>query len=307
MNAAVEPRQLEGHLGPVQTIVFGPGGLLATADTERHLTIWRDGVRVGDFDLRSKSDKVRPIERVRSIAFSRSGDRVYVASGDKVRAIDTATGEVLWIFEPPRAWCFLIISPNTISVTQDDRLVIAFENGQIAVYDRDGHVIGGWNDNDAPRYAALLPDGRSLVGTDRFTVCVWDAENQAKIARFTLPERLYALAVSPAHPWVATRELSSVTITNVESGETLLRIPIMPGVPLVAFSTTDPVIAAGEAGGVTVFDLYGRTVMRCMEPGLKMAVAAFTPDGRWLAAGCSDGAVRFYAVPATSQPPPALS
>lgn len=292
-------------MGPVQTIVFGPHGQLATADTERHLSLWRDFVRLGDFDLRSKSDKVRPIERVRSVAYSRSGDRVYVASGDKVRAFDTESGEVLWRFEPPRAWCFLIISPNTIAVAQDDRLVICFENGQIGLYDRDGHQYGGWSDNDAPRYAAFLPDGKNLVGTDRFTVCVWDATTQAKVARFTLPERLYALAVSPRNPWVATRELSSVTLTNVETGETLLRIPIMPGIPLVAFSPTDPYIAAGEAGGVTIFDLAGKTVLRCMEPGLKIVSTAFTPDGRWLANGCSDGVVRFCGVPVNSEPAPA--
>src|SRR5689334_11467039 len=93
------------HDDPVNHVAFSPrGDLIATSDTAMTARVWRNRQQILHLDLRSISDKVRPTERIRSLAFSAEGNRLYIAAGENVAAYDLTRprNEPDWIFVAPR-------------------------------------------------------------------------------------------------------------------------------------------------------------------------------------------------------------
>ncbi|MBX7135317.1 MAG: PQQ-binding-like beta-propeller repeat protein [Fimbriimonadaceae bacterium] len=282
---------LSGATGPVQTLAFSENGhLVVGGDTNRVLTAWVNGQVAWQRDLRSKQAKVRATERIRSVAFSRDGASLYVASGDRLRALDALNGEELWHYEPPRAWCFLVISPNCVTVTADERVVCCLENGAIGIWDRRGRRLQGWTHNDGPRYIGLLPDGK-LAGTDRFSLCLWDLETEAEVAKVTPTERLHAFACSPIENLVATRSLHAVDVWEGHDLRQVAAVPIQAGTPLLVASPSSPLFAYSETGVVRVIDRDGQGLMNFPEEAVSLAFNPLEPE---IAVGRRDGTIAIW-------------
>ncbi|MFX8937935.1 hypothetical protein ABTN00_20015, partial [Acinetobacter baumannii] len=88
--------------------------------------------------------KVKPTERIRDIAFSPDGTRIYVAAADQVTAVDVESGETAWVYTAPRSFGFLIISPWSLDVSEEGEVVAAFDNGTIVSWDATGQVTHKW-------------------------------------------------------------------------------------------------------------------------------------------------------------------
>lgn len=281
-------------VAPVQNLAFGSQGRSATGDVNRVVRVSRDGAPVFTLDLRSNKRKIRSIERIRGLAFSPDGAALYVACGDQMSAFDSTTGERLWAYEPPRAWGFLIISPISISVSPDGDVAMATDAGRVRVWSSDGSTKSHWSDNDSPRIAAYAGTDR-LVGTDSFSLCVWQPSTGAKLARRKLAERVYGMAVSPNGRLAATRTLHGIDAVDVETLEVVGRYPVGYGLPLVAFSDDSALLAVNEDDSVKVY-----TVGNGKESLLKANEARIRSlrfkDEQTLAAGCSDGVVRTWHV-----------
>ncbi len=289
------PESFVAHDAPVQTVRFSPSGrMLATADTNVQIKIWRDGEVLFTIDPASHQDKVRPLERVRAIEFSPDEKYVYVTASDTLLAFDVASGKLAWDYTPPRFLGFLIAVPQAVAVSSTGLVATAFDYGSIATFTPDGQQLYYRHDNWAPRMMGFSPHGKALVGSDRFNLCVWDAETGSLAHRWRLDHKVFAMAVSHSEPLVATRELRTMTLWDIDTLKKLCELPAGIGLPLLAFSPTERVLATGEKTRIRLVNLECKKVRDLGAEDSTVLALTFSPDGRQVVGGCSDHRVRFW-------------
>lgn len=232
-------------------------------------------------NMLSESDKIRPTQRVRGLGFSSDSRLLFMAAGDEVCAVDWAAGEVLWSYVPPRSFGFMIISPIALA-TAPGLIAVTFDNGSIGVWSEHGVLQSMWRHNDAPRQLAFSADGSQLIGTDSFSLTIWDWHASREVERRRLVDRAYGFAYSPKDHLIALRSLTSV---EVFAGlERLHQFPVGTGLPLVAFHPAAAAVAASDQNGVTIHDLGGAPPQR-VELADKVLSMAFLADGKRLLIG----------------------
>jgi WD40 repeat protein len=294
LPTSIEPslNQLPG----INQIAFSPDGTrCATGDTGMRVRIERNGKTVVERDLRSTSEKARTTERVRGLGFSHDGKLLYVAAGERLRALSSDNGAEKWAYSPPRSFGFLVISPVGLATT-GDQVAACFDNGSMAVWSPEGRMRAIWHDNDSPRYLSFLGDGNRLVGCDSFSVCVWDPATRRRLMKLRLPDRVYGLSVSPTANIAATRTLYSVQLWDLDLATMLSQVPVGQGLPIVAFHPERQWLAVADKWAVNLVDFSGRFIDRYDCGPAAVLSLAFRPDGRTLAVGGSDGQVRTFEV-----------
>jgi len=281
----------------VQTLAFNASGdMLVTGDTERYLRAWFRSQLVFEADVRALSDKVRPLDRIRAIEFSSDAKKLYVATGDTLRAFDLVSRTEAWRYIPPRSFGFLIVSPVAAAVSPGGKLLVATDFGNVKVLDEKGQSLGHWYHNDAPRYFSFLLNGTEIVGADGFSVSVFEAYSGRRLRWVRTRERIYGMAYAPFQGIVAVRNLHYIELLDVETLMTLERIPAPTGLPLVAFSPNGGLLAAGGKEEVMLIDMNTKKSELLPVVGARVLTLTFHPGGSTLAAGCSDGVVRFWDV-----------
>lgn len=289
-HLAPEPnlnRPLTHHVLGINHVVYSPDGrYIATSDVQMNVAVYRDGELVMERNLRSESEKVRPTERIRGLEFSTNGERVFVAAADTVYALDVQTGSTAWVYEPPRSFGFLIISPVALTA-MNGLIAAAFDNGSVAVWDENGVLRCLWQDNDAPRQFNFGYEGTRLIGTDSFSLCVWNASTRTKDVRIPLPSRAFGFACSKSGNVVALRTLQDIVLWNVEERRIIATVPAEPGLPVLAFRPGGEELAVAARDSVIVMDYAGRETARYRENGAQILSMSFRPDGKELALGLS--------------------
>ena len=286
-------RTVSAHDAPVQSLAFGPGGRMATGDVNRVVRLWRGEIPFATLDLKSGQDKIRPTERVRGLSFSPDGETLFAACGDLMRAFDSDSGEERWAYRPPRNWGFLIVSPISLSVSNEGDVALATDGGRLSVWTSNGAMKAHWSDNDSPRLLAFADSDR-LVGTDSFSLCVWRASTGRKIAKRRLGERAFGMAVSPDGRIAALRTIHGVEAVDLETMETIGQYPVGLGLPLVAFSNDGKRLALGENERVALHE-FGNGQIASLDAGeSRVRSMKFAPDDASVVAGCSDGALRIW-------------
>jgi WD40 repeat protein len=288
---------MNAHGHPVQSLAFnGKGDLLATGDTSRHLRAWFNSQPFFEADVRSRTENVKSTDRIRGVAFSPDARRLYVASGDTLRAFDLLTRQELWRFIPPRSFGFLIVSPVAVTVSPAGNVVTCTDAGVIYALDSEGRHIAKWWDNEAPRHLAFTPDSLSIVGADGFSVSVWDAYTGRTHRRVRSKERIFGMAVASLTGTLAIRTLHRVELKDLETLETFHQMVAPTGLPLMAFSPDGNLLALGGKEEVLLFRPGAPYPEILPTLGARVLSLSFHPAGSFLAAGCSDGVVRFWDV-----------
>lgn len=296
-SLAERPQSFVAHDAPVKIVRFSPDGkLMATGDTQIQVRIWRDGELRVEIDPRSRLEKVRSIERIRGMEFSPDGKQIYISASDSLHAYDTEDGKLLWEHSPPRFLGFLIVSPQAVAVSSAGVVAASFDYGSFATFTPDGQRLLLKHDNYAPRLMGFSPHGKALVGADGFNLCVWDSETGERVHRWRLEQRVFAMAVSKSEPLVATRELHTLTIWDIDRFEKICELPAGRGLPLLAFSPTQRVLATGERNRIRLMNLECKKVRDFDAEDATVLSVSFTPDGKQIVAGCSDHRVRFWAI-----------
>ena len=286
---------MRAHSSPVQSLAFNQNGrFLATGDTSRVIRAWLNSALFLDASLQSANLKVRATERIRGMAFSPDGNRLYVLCGDTLRAFDLLTRGQIWSYQPPRSFGFLVSSPQAVAVSPSGNVVTVSDVGEVVAMTADGHVLHQWWDNEAPRYLSFIGDGPGIVGADGFSVSVWDAYTGRKLRRLRTRERIYGMAVDPLKQVVATRTLHSVDLIDAQTLLAIDRLPAPSGLPLISFSPEGSALALGGKEEVLILDLQSKRCFVLPTHGARVVSLAYHPSGFQLAAGCSDGAVRFW-------------
>lgn len=288
--------ELRGHRSGVRTMVSSPdGSWLASADLGRRIILWKGSQPVMDFDPLPFWERFPSSRRIHAMAFSRDASRLFVAMTDQICAYEVSSGRRIWRFRPHRFLAFLANAPSCLAVNPSTgMLASSFEDGHIVFWPNEGEGQEMWFDNDAPRQLAFTRDGSKMVGTDGFSICIWDMSTHAKLAKKTPSDRIYALAVSPVAGVGAIRTLYAVSIWNLESGHETGRIGIGSGLPLLAFSEKENLLAYSERGRMTVADFECNPRGAIALDGAEALSLCFKADG--LLVGCSDGTIRQFEV-----------
>jgi len=287
------------HDDPINHIAFAERGqIMATSDTAMKVKIWRGRELIHQLDTRSISDKVRPTERIRGLAFASDGDRLIVAAGEHVASfkVNSILDRPDWTYIAPRLLAFLIISPTSISISEHDTLAAAFDNGTTVIWDGDGvrqHII---RHNASPRYLQFV-SGEKIVGTDGFSVSLWRPEERRPVMHRISEDRIYGMAATSDGKFVALRRLFSTAVFEVESGAEVVEHKQGRGLPLVEFGPGTHCMALGTQHAIHLYDLPSNQHAKLALDDAELISLSFLPDSSQVIAGCSDGRVRVWENP----------
>ncbi len=295
VDTPAEPaRRLAKLRNGINHVAFSSDGLtVATADVHMNVSVTRGSEILYQRRFDALEDKVRPTQRVRCLLFGQR-HQLYLAAADSIIAVDLEAGEEIWSYTAPRSFGFLVISPISLAVSSGGDVAAAFDNGSLAVWDGDGLMKSLWHHNDAPRMIAFSMDGQTLVGSDSFSLTSWDWQTRKQIFKIPMPARVYGMSVSQVAPIAATRTLHGIHLWDLETRQTLGALPVGFGLPLVAFSPKEPLLAFAERNAVMLADLNGKIVDRRSVQDCAVLSLAFSSDGQEIAVGCSDNQVRHW-------------
>jgi len=263
------------------------GQRVAISDVDMNVSVYDGPEEVFSENFSSINEKIKPTERIRGMAFSPNADLIYVAAGDIVQAIRIASREVQWSYVAPRSFGFLIISPISLDVSDDGDVVAAFDNGSIAVWDSSGIMKSLWHDNDSPRMVRFVPGGERVVGTDSFSLCMWDVKKRKRKLKLGLSGRVYGMDVHRCGTIVATRTLQDVVLWDLVLKDILGVIPVDPGTPILALHPFEKWVACGEKDHIKITDFDGNVILRHSLHVASALCMAFDPSGSELYVGCT--------------------
>lgn len=280
------------HPFPVKIVRFSNSAkYLATGDTDLQIKVWSEGKEVLHIDPKSGDEKIRPTENIRGLEFSKDETMLYVAASDTINAYSIPDGQLVWMYRPPRHFGFLIASPQALAVSSEGLLAASFDYGSLALFDAYGSLIYRRNENSPPRFLSFTSTGESMVGAEGFHLCVWDTRSGEAVHRWQVKEKIFAMTSSSVEPIVATRELYTMSIYNVDRFEKICSLPANRGLPGVAFCPRGDVMASAEKSRIRLINMECRGVQDFHAGDRTILTVNFTPDGNQIVAGCDTGEV----------------
>lgn len=260
----------------------------ATSDVDMNVVV-RDRVGiVFERNFVSENEKIRPTERVRGLAFSQDGEFMFVAAGAQLMAYRTIDWGPAWIYEAPRSFGFLIISPISLDTAENGDIAAAFDNGTTIVWDRNGLKKQVIRDNDSPRWLRFAAGGEDLVGSDSFSLCKWRVGQSRHKVKIRLQDRAFGLDVRKSGGVAAIRTLQDIVLWNLTEGSIIRAVPVGPGTPALAFHPTEDLLAFAERSRIRIIDLAGNPVRQLDVAATSALSLTFSPNGDELLIGCTE-------------------
>ena len=104
-------------------------------------------------------------------------------------------------------------------------------------------------------------------------------------------------ALSPSASILASAGAAQVTLWEANSGKRLLRLPVPAAPAAMLFSPDGSLLVAGVGGQLLLWESVTWTQLAAIDlPNGTVLSMAFSPDGRQIACGVSDGSVLLWGV-----------
>jgi len=302
---------------PQRQLAFSPdGSLLATSTVDGAIRLWPTARRGPPRVL---------IHRGGATSLAFSGDGRVLASGGydgKVRLWRVADGAPLRVLAGHRGTVWTVdFSPDGTRIASggEDRTVRLWRAGDGALLKAmKGHGLNIW----AVRFS---PDGSRLAsGSFDRSIRLWDARTGAAVRTLAgHEEAVVSIEFSPDGRLLASGgDDSTVRLWRAADGAQLRILDATRHVDSLAFSPDGRWLASGGhprgAPGAFLHQAFGRggtgkavrlwrvadgAQLQALDQGDDVMTLAFSPDGRWLAAGSEDGAVTIWRVRSNDRTP----
>lgn len=270
--------QYKAHKDNGRAVAYSPDGRLVATGAE-NIVLW-------DAATRTKIVPLNYPSIVWSLAFSPDGKWLVSTHGD---------GSIL-VWNPAERELVANLSEHSgavrsVAYSRDGRYIASgSEDDSVIVWDserREKKAVLTGHQNKVEG-VAFAPDGKSLVSTDFEGVTIsWDLEQRRPQWISQARGASQCLAVSPNGRWLATGQ----TIYTAEDGKEVVSLNI--GSWGTAFSPDSRWLITLDAGNFFIRDTQTWKAERYRgEPSL--VVATFSSDGKFLATGGIDGAVRLW-------------
>ena len=313
---------------PIGALAYAPdGATLASADESGRLTLTEVASGKVTRDFRYKT-------AVKSLAFAPDGKLLAVGVGREVRLLNP--NSEMKKAAPVRVLKLQKTVGSSLQFSQDGRILLAIEASYAGKdgYDYAVNIwnvaTGERLRHYRPKYtesysAALSPNGKQFVAsTDVATVALFDVEHGQKIRELSNDFSdntnntgfyIHALAFSPDGKWIVgaggfMESSGNLTLWETKSGVAKWNRVIADYGNAIAWSPDSSRVIAGTSydttyddpdklhrpTGAPIFTSSGqwqRSLQRA--PGAINAIA-WAPDGKTLATGAEDGAVRLWKV-----------
>ncbi|GJJ74482.1 hypothetical protein EMPS_06840 [Entomortierella parvispora] len=255
-------KELDAKSRVVDTISYSPDGQILAAGTGSEARLWKVGVYENPIFLTGHT------LRIKDLAFSRDGQRIATCSTDQsVRLWDQQTGALVTIW-----------NGHTHHVIH----VVFLNDGEVASASWDG-TVRFWQMGSDLSHQQLVSNGRSLAsrGHTHKVNCVKYSPEGNSILSSSMDLRV--------RQWDANTGASK-TIADLVQGDQANILAVSPDSQQIA------VAMAAPTGGWRLFDLdLGGTVISANnDPSRTGNCISYSPCGRWIASGGSDGHGRLW-------------
>jgi WD domain, G-beta repeat len=304
----------KAHINGIQVLAISPDGKRALSGgiQEGTVRLWD----VGD----GKQTRAMPghKDEIWGVAFSPDGNLCASASTDKtMRVWETSTGNPVRVFSGHTDWV-----RGVYFFPDKARILTASDDKTLRIWDlKDGNTLKQmFGHNNFINSLSVSRDGkRAVTGSVDMTVRVWDLDKAQEIAKFTLPQEVWAVAISPDGRTVASATVlaNNCKLWNVESKAEIRALPLPARAWSIAFAPSGKTLAIGTGGLVNNvpqgnieggwpqqggFDdsIYffeadsGKAIRRLTGHTANVRALAFSNDGRLLISGGDDNAIRLW-------------
>jgi WD40 repeat protein len=305
------PFVLRGHSGQVEDLAFAPdGSWLASFANDGTVRRWPMAAEAGD-PPRVLHDSGHRVERmIGSLAMSPDGGFVATTAGEDVARMVPVDGS------PPATLGGFEQRVFRVAVGHQGRLVaVAGRSGDrlvVRVWDREVGTIadvdlgqGGSSVFDWWADLAFRQDGRVLVAF-KGQLLLLDPATGEKAA---LAEgELFEITSARGGDVVVSRpdidRLGTTTVRDLAAGTEIQLTSHGRRVTSIALDREGAIAVTGsEDGVVRVGPVTGEEPHWLVGPRGDVESVAVSPDGRWIASGHADGAIRLWPMPDLTKPP----